>query len=150
MVAKYLDKYVTIQACIGTAILVLTPFARFPIWVLQIIGPVLFIIGLWVLIIAIKQLGVAFTPVVTPIDNAQLVTSGIYSIIRHPIYAGIILMAVGWCLFWGSILSIIASLALIIFFHFKAKKEEALLSKKYPEYAKYVSTVKKKIIPFIY
>ncbi|KTD03311.1 isoprenylcysteine carboxylmethyltransferase family protein [Fluoribacter gormanii] len=150
MIAKYLDKYVTIQACIGTAILALTPFAHLDILVLKIIGPVLFIIGLLILIIAIKQLGVAFTPVVTPIDNAQLVTSGIYGLIRHPIYAGIIIMAVGWCLFWGSILSFIASLALIIFFHFKAKKEEALLSKKYPEYAKYMSKVKKKIIPFIY
>lgn len=150
MSAKYLDKYVATQASISLAILVLTPFARVHSLELEIIGSLLLIIGFLIFIIAIKQLGVALTPVVTPIENARLVTSGIYGIVRHPIYTGIITLAIGWSVFWGAILSFIASLALLLLFHFKTQKEEALLSKKYPEYTAYKSKVKKKIIPFIY
>ncbi|MCE0723269.1 methyltransferase family protein [Legionella resiliens] len=145
-----MDKYVAIQAGISLVILVLTPFARFHSLALQTIGFLLFIIGFLIFILAVKQLGVAFTPVVTPIENARLVTSGIYGMVRHPIYTGLISLAIGWSVFWGSPLSFIASLGLIIFFHFKSNKEETLLSKKYPEYAQYKTKVKRKIIPFIY
>lgn len=150
MITKYLDKYVATQAGISLAILMLTPFARLHSFVLQAAGFLLFIIGFLIFIIAVKQLGVAFTPVVTPVKNAQLVTSGIYGIVRHPIYTGLITLAIGWSIFWGSPFSFITSFGLIIFFHFKTKKEETLLSKKYPEYTKYKAKVKNKIIPFIY
>ncbi|HHF7365228.1 TPA: isoprenylcysteine carboxylmethyltransferase family protein [Legionella bozemanae] len=150
MIANYLDKYVATQAGISLAILVLTPFARFHSLVLQTVGFLLLIIGFLIFIIAVKQLGVAFIPVVTPVEKAQLVTSGIYGVVRHPIYTGLITLAIGWSIFWGSPFSFIASLGLILFFHFKTKKEEMLLSKKYSEYAQYKAKVKNKIIPFIY
>ncbi|MCW8397868.1 isoprenylcysteine carboxylmethyltransferase family protein [Legionella sp. PATHC038] len=150
MNTQYLDKYVVTQMVIGLVILLLTPFMYVHSLILQIIGSVFFIIGLLILIIAAKQLGSALTPVVTPKENTQLVTSGIYGIVRHPIYTGVITMAIGWSVFWGALLSFITSLILIIFFDFKAKKEEILLSKKYSEYEQYKSKVKIKIIPFIY
>ncbi|KTD41763.1 methyltransferase family protein [Legionella parisiensis] len=150
MIKKYLDKFVAVQAGISLAILVLTPIARLHSFVLQTVGFLLLVIGFLIFIIAVKQLGTAFTPVVTPIKNAQLITSGIYRVVRHPIYTGLVTLAIGWSIFWGSPFSFLASLGLIIFFHFKTKKEEMLLSEKYPEYAKYKAKVKNKIIPFIY
>ncbi len=150
MSSNYLDRYVVIQVCIALAILISTPFARHSIFIIQTIGAILLMIGTVFLIISGKNLGFALTPVVTPKENAQLVTSGMYRLVRHPIYTGVILLAIGWSLFWCSLLSFLFSLMLIVFFDFKTKKEEFLLSQKFLEYANYKKQVKKKMIPFIY
>lgn len=150
MLSSHWDKYVSIQASIVFAILISTPFTRHPIFVIQVLGAVLFIMGFVISIISAINLGSAFTTAVTPKEKTQLAVTGIYSIVRHPIYSGVILLSIGWSLFWGSILSFLFSLIFIIFFDFKAKKEERLLSKKYEKYADYKKRVKKKLIPFIY
>lgn len=150
MFTNYFDKYVVIQMSILLAILLSTPFLRIKLFVMLIIGMILLVIGFVIVITSGVQLGISLTPVVAPKKNAKLVTAGIYSIVRHPMYLGVITLAIGWSLFWGSILSLLFSLILIVFLHFKIKEEEILLSKKYPEYNNYKSRVNKKIIPFIY
>lgn len=112
---QYLDKYVAAQIIILLAILLLTPLMHFHNLIINLLGLGFLLIGLLILVIAIKQLGTALTPVVTPKKNAQLVTSGLYGIVRHPIYTGVIIMAIGWSFYWGSVSSFIASLVLLLF-----------------------------------
>jgi protein-S-isoprenylcysteine O-methyltransferase Ste14 len=69
--------------------------------------------------------------------------------VRHPLYSGLILAALGWTLFQMSISHLIASALLIILFEIKANREEAWLTKKYPAYSEYRQRVKK-LIPGIY
>jgi len=69
--------------------------------------------------------------------------------VRHPIYSGIIIGAFGWSLLRGSIIALVLSVALLVFFHLKSRREERWLVERYPEYADYQKRVKK-IIPFIW
>lgn len=147
---NYFDRYVITQAVILFAIVLAALFTRQTHLYMQIIGVILTIIGAGILIIAMKNLGDSLAAVVSPKKEAHLVTSGMYGIVRHPIYTGIILLAIGWSIFWGSILSLLFSIILMVFFDIKSRKEEQLLIEKYPDYTQYKMRVRKKMIPFIY
>lgn len=95
------------------------------------------------------HLGANLTPFPRPRDNGRLVQNGVYAIVRHPIYSGIILGAFGWSLVRGSIVALALSVALLVFFHFKSRREERWLVERYPEYAAYQKRVKK-LLPFIW
>ena len=110
------------------------------------------ILGLGGLILIIKgliDLGKNLTPLPYPIENGELVQTGIYGIVRHPLYSGLILAAFAWTIFQLSLSHLIATAILLIFFDIKASREEAWLSEKYSEYSEYRQRVKK-LIPGVY
>lgn len=150
MIDKRMDRWLILQGVVSLLIFLSTPFTliHLALWI-RIFGAILFILGFMVNIIAFFRLGPSFTPFVKPNEKGRLMTSGIYSIVRHPIYAGVTLLAFGWSLFWGTLLGIILSFVLFLVLDRKANAEEQLLILKYPEYADYKMHVKK-LIPFIY
>lgn len=86
-------------------------------------------------IIARVQLGNAFS--IAPKTNF-LVTTGLYSKLRHPVYYFSILALMGVCIFVGNPLLIIAIFALVLLEWFRIQKEEALLAKQFgKDYAAY-------------
>ncbi|MDD2851445.1 MAG: isoprenylcysteine carboxylmethyltransferase family protein [Desulfuromonadaceae bacterium] len=95
------------------------------------------------------NLGRNLTPLPFPKEHAQLVSTGAYRFVRHPIYSGIIAMAYGWGLWRNSWLITGYALLLFIFFDIKSRFEECLLGEKFPEYAAYQKRVRK-LIPFLY
>jgi protein-S-isoprenylcysteine O-methyltransferase Ste14 len=126
---------------------------RTPSWfdIVVILGGVLFILGLGFIVLGTIGLGRgnSLSAFPKPKDNATLVTSGIFSIVRHPIYSGFILLALGWSLIWSSVAAFVAALALLVFFDFKARREERWLEAKFSDYAAYKQHIKK-LIPFLY
>jgi protein-S-isoprenylcysteine O-methyltransferase Ste14 len=110
------------------------------------------ILGLGALIFIIKgliDLGKNLTPLPYPREDGELVQTGIYGIVRHPLYSGLILAAFGWTIWQMSLSHLIATAVLLIFFDIKANREETWLTQKYPDYLEYRQRVKK-IIPGIY
>jgi len=95
------------------------------------------------------HLGANLTPFPRPRDDGRLVQHGVYAIVRHPIYSGIIIGAFGWSLLRSSMVALAFSAVLLIFFHLKSRREERWLVERYPEYADYQKRVKK-LIPFIW
>lgn len=89
------------------------------------------------------------SPFPKPKEGGSLVESGIFSVVRHPIYSGFTFFGFGWGLAWNSIAALIAALALIVFFDIKARREEFWLQEKFAGYTDYKSRVKK-LIPFVY
>jgi protein-S-isoprenylcysteine O-methyltransferase Ste14 len=84
-----------------------------------------------------------------PKDDAELVETGPYRFVRHPIYCGLIIGALGWGVAFRSVLTVGLALVLFVFFDIKSRREERWLMRKFPGYAAYRQRVHK-LIPFIY
>ena len=110
-----------------------------PRW-LQMIGLVLSIAGIIISLISLLALKKSLSPFPTPKESAELIQSGIYKYIRHPIYTGILLFTFGFSLYSENTLRLIIFISLLILFRFKAGYEEKLLQKKYSNYGAYKKT----------
>lgn len=105
--------------------------------VIRGLGIFLSLAGMIVLILALLQLSDSLSPFPTPKTDAHLVTSGMYRYVRHPIYMGILVEALGVGLIMASVWKLAVTLALLILFYFKARYEEQLLQEKFAEYREY-------------
>lgn len=72
-----------------------------------------------------------------PNPQLELVQSGPYHCVRHPIYLGVMLTAGGAALAHGHAAGLLLALALVAFFAHKARFEESWLARVYPAYADY-------------
>lgn len=96
-----------------------------------------------------RQLRKFLTPLPYPVDHNQLVTSGAYALVRHPLYSSLLLAATGWTLFTMSLAHLFLTLFGFIFFSYKASREERWLTERHPEYADYARRVKR-FIPWLF
>ena len=108
-----------------------------------------FLLAAFLAIGGVIHLGHNLTAVPRPLDTGVLVQTGVYAIVRHPIYAGIIFGLIGWGLVFSSLAGLVMAAVVLIFFDLKSRREEKWLIEKYPDYAAYRSRVRK-LIPFIY
>jgi len=95
------------------------------------------------------RLGKNLTPLPRPKERSQLIQTGPYALVRHPIYSGVIFMGWGWAFWVHGWLTLAYAFLLLIFFDIKSRREERWLLGKYAEYAGYRRRVRK-LIPFIY
>jgi protein-S-isoprenylcysteine O-methyltransferase Ste14 len=93
--------------------------------------------GFVILGVSALALGRSLTAHPIPGKNAQLVTSGLYGFVKHPIYSGLILLALGLTINGGFFPHTLFLIALLLLLNYKAKFEEALLSQRFPDYADY-------------
>jgi protein-S-isoprenylcysteine O-methyltransferase Ste14 len=94
-------------------------------------------------------LGENLSPFPVPRDDATLVARGVYCLVRHPIYGGIILGSAGVGLADGNpaVLGLTAGLALL--FWFKSGHEEERLMARLPDYAAYRDAVRHRLLPWV-
>jgi len=95
------------------------------------IGALLTLSGAVLLMISLRKLGPSLTPEPIPKLGGILVTSGIYSFCRHPIYLAILLASAGWVIAFSSAIGVAIFGILFISLLEKAKFEENLLLKKF-------------------
>jgi protein-S-isoprenylcysteine O-methyltransferase Ste14 len=95
--------------------------------------------GLVVLIIGLLNLGRSATALPTPVQGGELRSSGLYRYVRHPIYTGVMALAVGSAIPSGSVVIAVATLALVTWLAIKARWEERRLGARYPGYAAYAA-----------
>ena len=95
------------------------------------------------------SLGRNLTPFPKPSAGARLVQSGIYGLIRHPLYTAVFCGAVGWALVWRSWPALVAALALAPLFDAKARREECWLRQHFSAYSDYERRVRR-FIPWVY
>ena len=92
-------------------------------------------------VLAALQLGSTLTPWPSPKRNGQLVTTGMYAIARHPIYATLLVFGLAISVATGSLWRTLVTLALYVLFCRKASYEERLLRHRYPDYDRYATRV---------
>ena len=120
-------------------------------WLVDAVGSAIAAVGGVLLVAGIVALhrGNALTPTPRPRAEAVLVASGAYRIVRHPIYAGLIIGAFGLALVapWAGTFIAAGLLALVL--DLKRRREEGWLAERYPGYAAYRQRTKA-LIPLLY
>jgi len=115
----------------------------------RVLGLILLGIGLLIVAISALNLGSSLTIFPTPKPDGQLVTTGLYAWVRHPIYTGVLATALGWTVARGSLIGLLTCIALFVFFDRKAAYEDRHLADRFPGFAAYRTRVRK-LIPWIY
>ena len=83
-------------------------------------------------------------------ENQTVVDTGLYGIVRHPMYAVTLLLFLAMPLVLGSLISFVIFLAYPFLIAKRIKNEEALLEKELAGYKEYKTKVKYRLIPFIW
>ena len=83
-------------------------------------------------------------------ENQKVVDTGLYGIVRHPMYATTILLFLSMPLVLGSIISFVIFLVYPFIIAKRIKNEEEVLEKELGGYSEYKKKVKYKLIPFIW
>jgi protein-S-isoprenylcysteine O-methyltransferase Ste14 len=117
--------------------------------VLLIIGFILFLCGLLLAVWARVYLGKNWGMPMSEKQDPELVTSGPYRYIRHPIYTGFLLAIIGSAIsssaFW-----LVLFVFCAIYFIFSAFKEEQLMTRQFPKVYREYKSKTKMLIPFVY
>jgi protein-S-isoprenylcysteine O-methyltransferase Ste14 len=121
------------------------PFPR----VCSVVGGVLMIVGIALLLAGLARLGSGLTPLPYPKDGAELIQTGPFALVRHPMYSGGLVLALGWALYVQGWITLGYVVALFVFLDRKSRREERWLAEKFPVYATYQQRVRK-LIPFVY
>jgi protein-S-isoprenylcysteine O-methyltransferase Ste14 len=111
-------------------------------------GAILMAVGLAMLIAGGLFLGSSLTPYPRPRADASLREDGVYSLVRHPMYGGTILVAAGWGMI-SSPLALAAGGALGIFLELKSRREERWLLERYAAYQAYRRHTRWKFVPWV-
>lgn len=116
---------------------------------LAIIGTILVVIGLLFSVWARMHIGRNWGMPMSQKQDPELVTSGPYRYVRHPIYSGMLLAllgtALGAGLYWLIILLFIG-----VYFIFSAYKEEKYLIRQFGKRYKTYMKTSKMLIPFVF
>lgn len=83
-------------------------------------------------------------------ENQKVIDTGLYGIIRHPMYAVTILLFLSIPLVLGSIISFIIFLIYPLIIVKRINNEECVLEKELKGYSEYKSKVRYRIIPFVW
>lgn len=126
-----------------------------PVWVFpfpgagRIVGGLLMTLGGALLFAGLVRLGGGLTPLPYPREGAVLIEKGPFALVRHPMYGGGLVLAIGWALFARSWLTVGYVVVLFVFLDLKSRREERWLAEKFSAYREYQKRVRK-LIPFIY
>jgi protein-S-isoprenylcysteine O-methyltransferase Ste14 len=114
-----------------------------------IIGTLICVFGLFVTIWARRTLAGNWSSDVTFKQGHELVKTGPYRFVRHPIYTGLLLMALGTAVAAGPLRSWLGLVMVGVGFWIKLKQEERLMLRHFPEqYPVYQKQVKA-LVPFV-
>lgn len=83
-------------------------------------------------------------------QGQKVIDTGLYGIVRHPMYSATILLFLSVPLVLGSVLSFVIFLAYPVIIAKRIKNEEAVLENELPGYAEYKKKVKYKIVPHVW
>lgn len=129
--------WVIAQIALIASVLVLPPAG--PVWprALRLLALSLGAGGLLLVVLGAAALGSSLTVFPRPRTRGRLVREGIFGMVRHPIYGGVILLALAWAVWRMSLLHLGLAVIVALFFAAKARKEERWLVDRFPDYIDY-------------
>ena len=118
---------------------------------LSLVGLLIYFLSTALVLLVRYQLGKQATGTLVIVDNHELITSGPYRIVRHPLYSAALFGLLGFTLLTqGYIVGIFTYALYFIIFRERAIYEESLLLQEFGDnYLKYKQSISR-FIPFIY
>lgn len=110
---------------------------------------IIFLISYFMWAIVLKQ-NTYLSRTIKVDDNQKVIDTGLYSIIRHPMYTATLFLFLSMPLILGSFLSFLIFLLYPILIIIRIINEEKFLLKNLNGYAEYRKKVKYRLIPFIW
>ena len=117
--------------------------------IVVIISSILFILA-YILYAEVLRENTYLSRTIEVQENQKVIDTGLYGIIRHPMYAVTILLFLAMPLILGSIISFVIFLIYPFIIAKRIKNEEQVLEKELVGYSEYKKKVKYKVIPFIW
>lgn len=117
--------------------------------VVKIIASVLFLLS-YALYAEVVRENAYLSRTIEVQENQKVIDTGLYGIVRHPMYMATILLFLMIPIILGSWWSFIIFLAYPVIIALRIKNEEQVLTEQLDGYAEYKQRVKYKIIPFIW
>jgi protein-S-isoprenylcysteine O-methyltransferase Ste14 len=122
----------------------------FPLWI-RIAGALLLILAMALVFEALRENTFAAPVVKMQKERGQkVISTGMYGVVRHPMYAGAVLLFISTPLLLGSMYGLAIGLLLIITIAARSVGEEAMLKRELEGYSDYTKKVKWRIIPFVF
>ncbi|MFN8443102.1 MAG: isoprenylcysteine carboxylmethyltransferase family protein [Caldilineaceae bacterium] len=122
----------------------------FPLW-LKIVGAIALLPALY--LIERTTIDNTFLSAMVRIQSErkqQVITTGVYGFVRHPLYLGVALMLLGAPLLVGSVYGLILSLISLLLLVVRIVGEEQMLVEELDGYTTYQQKVKHRLIPFVW
>jgi protein-S-isoprenylcysteine O-methyltransferase Ste14 len=119
-----------------------------PVWV-NIAAAAIFLFG-YALYAEVLRENVYLSRTVEVQENQKVIDTGLYGVVRHPMYMSTLILFLALPLVLGSVLSMCIMLFYIPIIIMRIKNEEQVLKDGLEGYAEYMKKVKYRIIPFIW
>ena len=119
-----------------------------PFWV-PLIGAVLFL-GAYVLYAEVLRENVYLSRTIEVQEGQKVIDTGLYGIVRHPMYMSTLLLFLSMPLVLGSLPSLAVMLFYIPIIALRIRNEEKVREEGLEGYKEYKTRVRKKVIPFIW
>jgi protein-S-isoprenylcysteine O-methyltransferase Ste14 len=115
------------------------------------LGLALYVAGWWIMTLAMKV-----NPFAVPVVRLQeerhqrVIDTGVYAVVRHPMYTGFVPMIVGPALWLGSYIAALLAIIPIAVLAVRSVFEERFLKRELKGYDAYTKKVRYRLIPFVW
>lgn len=124
--------------------------STFPFW-LRVVGAIFFALGFYWMFAAMRENTFAAPVVKMQKERGQeVVSTGPYAKVRHPMYTGALLMFLNGPLLVSSYAGVILGLVLTITIAIRSIGEETMLKEELAGYREYMQRVRWRMIPFVF
>jgi protein-S-isoprenylcysteine O-methyltransferase Ste14 len=114
-----------------------------------IVADIVILFGYLIIFLVFKQNSYA-SRVVEVEKDQKIITTGLYGIVRHPMYIGVIIMYVPTPIALGSYWGLLPMATIPLALVFRIINEEKVLCKNLPDYKSYCRKTKYRLIPYIW
>lgn len=123
-------------------------WSKLPLWLI-VIACIIFIIG-YGLYIEVMRENAYLSRTVEIQEDQKVISTGLYGIVRHPMYFAVVLLFWSMPLILGSYISFVVMLPFPLLLVSRIKDEEKILEEGLPGYKEYEQKVKYHLIPFVW
>lgn len=149
------QKIIIVMIMIGFLLLLIVPgfdhrwhWSAIPLW-LVLVGDAGVILSFIVFFVVMKQNSYAAATITVETDQ-PVVSTGLYAIVRHPMYAGGLLMMIAMPLALGSTWALLVLVPAVPVLAWRILDEERFLKASLPGYADYCRQVRYRLIPGVW